>query len=296
MNVVPWILAARPKTLPAAVVPVWVGSMPTLADGNPLTGSWLLFWFTLLSCLCIQIATNFFNDAIDHLKGADTQRRLGPTRAAASGLLRPGTVLVGALAVCLAAALFAIPLILARGWPVVAIGAVSLFFAYGYTGGPVPLAYRGLGELFVILFFGFVAVSGSHFVQAGEWGGWGDGILRLGLQCGLYSSVLIAVNNLRDTEEDRLSGKRTLAARFGEAFARTEILVFCLVPVLLWSLFETESLAALALGFLPAPVGAAVVFCVFRFRPGPVYNRILALGALQLLLFAVAATLRAMLR
>lgn len=297
MTLLPWILAARPKTLPAAVVPVWVGSMPVLVDGNPQTGSWLLFWFTLLSCLCIQIATNFFNDAIDHLKGADTKRRLGPRRATASGLLRPGTVLVGAIAVCLAAALLAVPLILARGWPVVAIGALSLFFAYGYTGGPFPLAYRGMGELFVILFFGFVAVSGSYFVQTGEWGGWdGDGILRLGLQCGLYSSVLIAVNNLRDVEEDRLSGKRTLAVRFGATFARTEILAFCLAPVVLWSLAAAESLAALALAFLPATVGAAVVFCVFRFRPGPVYNRILALGALQLVLFAVAATLHAMLR
>ena len=129
MMVSPWILAARPKTLPAAIVPVWVGSMPVLVDGDPLSGSWFLFWCTLLSCLCIQIATNLFNDAIDHVKGADTRKRLGPRRVTASGMLRPGTVLVGALGFCLLAALIALPMVLERGWPVVAIGVVSLFFA-----------------------------------------------------------------------------------------------------------------------------------------------------------------------
>lgn len=292
MTLSSWILAARPKTLPAAAVPVWVGAMPALMDRDAFTGSWLLFWCTLLSCLCIQIATNLFNDAIDHKKGADTAKRLGPRRVTASGMLSPGTVLMGALAFCLLAALIAIPMVLARGWPVVAIGLVSIFFAYGYTGGPFPLAYRGMGELFVILFFGFVAVSGSYFVQTGEWGG-GE-VLRLGLQCGLYSCVLIAVNNLRDIEEDRGTGKRTLAVRFGEGFAKVEILLFCLVPVLLWNLFAIRSPLDLLFGLLPVPVGAIIVLCVFRFRPGPVYNRILALGALQLILFAVAATLHAL--
>ncbi len=272
------------------MVPVWVGAMPALVDGDRFTGSWFLFSCTLLSCLCIQVATNLFNDAIDHAKGADTEKRLGPRRVTASGMLRPGTVLIGALAFCLLAVLIAIPMVVAQGWPVVGIGLVSLFFAYGYTGGPFPLAYRGMGELFVILFFGLVAVSGSYFVQTGEWGE--AKVLRLGLQCGLYSSVLIAVNNLRDLEEDRGSGKRTLAVRFGEAFARVEILLFCLVPVVLWNLSGSGSLAGLVIGLLPAPIGAIIVFCVFRFRPGPVYNRILALGALQLILFAVAATLR----
>ncbi|HRQ89092.1 MAG TPA: 1,4-dihydroxy-2-naphthoate octaprenyltransferase [Bacteroidia bacterium] len=294
MTIRPWILAARPKTLPAAMVPVWVGSMPALVDGDPLTGSWFLFWCALLSCLCIQIATNLFNDAIDHVKGADTKKRLGPRRVTASGMLRPGTVLVGALGFCLAAALLAIPMVVMRGWPIVGIGVVSLFFAYGYTGGPFPLAYRGMGELFVILFFGFVAVSGSYFVQTGEWGG--GAVLRLGLQCGLYSSVLIAVNNLRDIDEDRSTGKRTLAVRFGETFARIEILLFCLVPVVLWNLYSSGHALDLAAGLIPAALGAIVVVCVFRFRPGPVYNRVLAVAALQLLLFAVAATLHELLR
>lgn len=285
-----WILAARPKTLPAAVVPVWVGSMPALVDGDGATGSWWLFACTLASCLCIQIATNLFNDAIDEAKGADTAKRLGPRRVTASGMLSRGTVLKGALGFCLAAALIALPMILARGWPVAAIGVVSLFFSFGYTGGPFPLAYRGMGELFVLIFFGLVAVSGSHFVQSGDWGG-GE-ILRLGVQCGLYSSVLIAVNNLRDIDEDRGTGKRTLAVRYGETFARVEILLFCLIPLLLWNLHPPETLLAFAAGLLPAPVGALVIWCVWRFRPGPLHNRILAMGALQLLLFAAAATLQ----
>jgi 1,4-dihydroxy-2-naphthoate octaprenyltransferase len=289
MSVTPWLLAARPKTLPAALVPVWVGSMPALVDDDPFSGSWGLFWCTLLSCLCIQVATNLFNDAIDHVKGADTKKRLGPRRVTASGMLKPGTVLVGALGFCVLASLIALPMVVARGWPVVGIGLVSLFFAYGYTGGPFPLAYRGMGEVFVILFFGFVAVSGSYFVQTGEWGG-GE-VLRLGLQCGLYSSVLIAVNNLRDAAEDRTTGKRTLAVRFGETFARVEILLFCLLPVVLWNLFPSETLVGLAIGLLPAPIGLIIAWCVFRFQPGPLYNRILAIGALQLILFAVAATL-----
>lgn len=293
MTVSPWILAARPKTLPAAIVPVWVGAMPALVDGNRFTGSWFLFWCTLLSCLCIQIATNLFNDAIDHVKGADTKNRLGPRRVTASGMLRPGTVLIGALAFCAIAALISLPMVLERGWPVVAIGLVSFFFAYGYTGGPFPLAYRGMGELFVILFFGFVAVSGSYFVQTGEWGG-GE-VLRLGLQCGLYSSVLIAINNLRDLEEDRSTGKRTLAVRFGEVFARVEILLFCVLPVVLWNLYASETVVGLLVGLVPAPIGVIIVACVFRLRPGKIYNRILALGALQLILFAVAATLHALL-
>lgn len=286
-----WLLAARPKTLPAAIVPVWVGSMPLLVDGSDFTGSWPLFWCTLASALCIQVATNLFNDAIDHVKGADTAQRLGPKRVTASGLLRPGTVLIGALAFCLLATLIAIPLIMTRGWAIVAIGAVSLYFSFGYTGGPWPLAYRGLGEIFVLAFFGFVAVAGSFFVQSGEWGG-GE-ILRLGLQCGCYSCVLIAVNNLRDIAEDRKSNKRTLAVRFGETFARVEILVFCFLPVLLWVAFA-GSMLEIAIGLLPLPIAAILSFGVFRCKPGPVYNRFLALGALQLILFAVAATLAAM--
>lgn len=283
-----WILAARPKTLPAAIVPVWVGSVPVLLYGDEATGSWLLFWGTLLSCVFIQIATNLFNDAIDHRKGADTAKRLGPVRVTASGLLSPRRVLFGALGFCLLAVLASLPLVQARGWPVVAMGLVSLYFSYGYTGGPFPLAYRGMGEIFVLLFFGFVAVLGSFYVQTGMVGDFV--IWMLALQCGLYSCVLIAINNLRDRVEDGETGKRTLAVRFGESFGRLEITVFCLLPVLLWRWLVPDLTTFVIPAVVLLPVAGVIIAGILKNPPGPVYNRFLALGALQLIFFAGVVT------
>ena len=214
----PWIMAARPKTLGAAIAPVLVGSVL----GWRMSGQfcvWLML-ATLGACICLQIATNFFNDAVDSLKGSDTKERLGPVRITASGYMSPRAVLLAGALVLLVAAALSVPLIWYRGWPILAIGIPSLFFCYGYTGGPMPLAYLGLGELFVMIFFGFVAVSGSYYVQTGEWS-WGS--LLAGLQVGALSTVLIAINNLRDIEEDSKTGKRTLAVRLGKHFARHEI-------------------------------------------------------------------------
>ena len=273
-----WFLAARPKTLPAAIVPVWVGSAPALLTDRG--GNWLLFWCTLFSCICIQIATNLFNDAIDHRKGADTQKRIGPKRVTATGLLSPKAVMIGAVWFCAAAAIFSLPMIQARGWPIVAIGLVSLFFSYGYTGGPWPLAYRGMGEIFVILFFGFVAVIGSWFVQTGEWS---DPLIWVvSLQCGMYSCVLIAINNLRDIDEDRESGKKTLAVRLGKTFSRWEIAFFSLTPVFLWFL--------IGMGGWRFAVNYRIIKGVFTNEPGKVYNKFLAMSAAQLMVFALFFT------
>lgn len=288
-----WILAARPKTLPAALVPVWIGAMPLLIDRTSETGSWFLFLLTLVSCLCIQIATNLFNDAIDFVKGADTEERLGPKRVTASGLLSRKAVVGGAIVFCVLAAIIAIPMIVERGWLIVVIGSVSLFFSYGYTGGPLPLAYRGLGELFVILFFGFVAVLGSYFVQVGEWGN-GE-IWLLAGQCGLYSAVLIAINNLRDRDEDEKTGKRTLAVRFGVKFARFEIALMgtlasiLIIPVSIFSGCSAPLSSAFAL-FLAA-FNLALSRRVFRTEPSASYNVLLAWAALQLLFFAILTSI-----
>lgn len=280
-----WILAARPKTLPAAIVPVWVGSVPSLFGGGDF--SWLLFWATLLSCICIQIATNLFNDAVDAEKGADTEARLGPKRVTASGLLSRKAVMLGALGFCALAAVFSIPLIQARGGIIIVIGLVSLFFSYGYTGGPWPLAYKGLGELFVILFFGFVAVLGTHFIHTGIWGG--REVWLLGLQTGLYSCVLIAINNLRDVEEDSTTGKRTLAVRFGKTFARVEIALFCIVPFLFFPLVFPGEYKFVHLVFV-VMVGSYLISGVFKNEPGTIYNKFLGVGALQLIGFAILTT------
>ncbi|MEM9283594.1 MAG: 1,4-dihydroxy-2-naphthoate octaprenyltransferase [Verrucomicrobiota bacterium] len=289
MSASPWLLATRPKTLPAAAVPVWVGAMPALLGYVEKPGSWWLFVCTLVSCLCIQIATNLFNDAIDHEKGADTDARLGPKRVTASGLLSKRAVMGGALGFCALAAAVAFPMIQARGWPIVGIGVVSLFFAYGYTGGPFPLAYRGMGEMFVILFFGFVAVLGSYFVQTGELGS--RSIWILGAQSGLYSSVLIAINNLRDRAEDKGTGKRTLAVSFGKTFARWEIAAFCLLPSLLFLWVGQHDWRALLALLISLPLASLITFLVCKNEPGPSYNKFLAFGALQLLLFGALSPL-----
>jgi 1,4-dihydroxy-2-naphthoate polyprenyltransferase len=276
--------AARPKTLPAAVVPVWAGCVLAWK----LTGNFSL-WLavcTLLSALCIQIATNFFNDAIDSRKGADTPRRLGPVRVTASGQMTPRAVMRWATVFLVLAALFGAVLFAARGWPILAIGIPSLFLAFGYTGGPFPLAYRGLGELFVVIFFGFVAVSGTVFVQTGEWR---PEAFLLGGQVGLLSAILISINNLRDREEDAGSGKRTLAVRLGPKVA----------VAIIWLEIKVAAFAGLgwiAFGHVPLPIptapifllGLRILFGVMTLPPGPAFNRMLALAGVQLLMFAAA--------
>ncbi len=266
------------------MVPVWVGSVPVLL-GKAGNFSWLIFAATLIGCLCIQIATNLFNDAIDAAKGADTADRLGPKRVTASGLISREAVMRVGFGFCVLGALVAIPLILKHGWVPIAIGGVSFLLAYGYTGGPFPLAYRGMGELFVIVFFGLVAVPGTYFMQTGQWIGHPGWIVAL--QVGLYSTVLIAINNLRDIEEDRRSNKMTLAARFGKTFARWEISFFCFAPLFLWFLYGPtgiRTIGALVVSFLLA---SFIAFQVFTREPDRSYNKLLAVAALQLINFAV---------
>ncbi len=283
------VLAARPKTLPAAVVPVWVGCvLAWKLDGA--FQPWLALW-TLAGAVAIQIATNFFNDAIDSKKGADTERRLGPVRVTASGMMSPRAVMAvaaGFLGVALVCGVF---LYQARGWPIVAIGIPSLFLAYGYTGGPFPLAYRGMGELFVIAFFGLVAVTGTVFIQTGAWP---REALLLGAQTGLLSAVLISINNFRDRDEDSTTGKRTLAVRFGPKAAAAviwlEIKLAAFAGIAWWS-FGQPSLMAASLPVLL--LGARIIWGVLTLPPGPAFNRLLALGGLQLVLFAAVFHLSA---
>ncbi len=220
----PWILAARPRTLGAAIVPVLAGAaLASSADGFDAGISVLV----LACAILIQIATNYFNDAIDHAKGADTSERLGPTRVTAAGLLPPRRVLGGAILCLVLAAVVAIPLVARGGLVILTIGLASLLCAWLYTGGPFPLAYLGLGEVFVVLFFGLIAISGTYYLNAP---GFSGAALLAGLQIGLHASVLLAVNNLRDIDGDRAAGKRTLAVRFGLGFARRETAALVLAP------------------------------------------------------------------
>jgi 1,4-dihydroxy-2-naphthoate octaprenyltransferase len=279
-----WLIASRPKTLGAAVAPVMAGSVLGWKLGGEFCG-WLLL-ATLGSCMCLQVATNFFNDAVDGLKGSDTEERLGPKRITASGLVPARTVLLGAGVMLGLAVLLAAPLVWYRGWPMVAIGVPSLWFCYGYTGGPWPLAYRGLGELFVVLFFGLVAVTGSAFVQSGEWH---VEAVVLGLQIGLLSTVLIAINNLRDVMEDAQTGKRTLAVRLGKSFAKWEIWGLHVVALLLgiywW--YALDWRWAMTWPAVPVLVlGERINRGVAANEPSEVYNKFLAMAGASLLLFS----------
>src|SRR5205085_3166834 len=204
-----------PKTLAAAVVPVLVGTALAVNEHAPL--HWPAFLCALGGALFIQIGTNLVNDALDFKRGADTHERLGPLRVTQAGLLSANAVLAGAYVCFGLAALCGVPLIIRGGWPIVVIGVVSIVAAYAYTGGPYPLAYHGLGEVFVLIFFGLTAVAGSYYVQRLIIDLM---VLVAGFAVGALAVILLAINNLRDIENDRASNKHTLAARFGAEFAR----------------------------------------------------------------------------
>jgi len=221
-----WIEAARPKTLGASLAPILIGA--ALAYRH---GAFSLFatLTALASALCIQIATNFCNDYCDFKKGADAQR-VGPVRATQAGLIAPqtmlrATVITFALAIALGAILVA-----RGGAPILIIGILSVAFGALYTAGPYPLAYIGLGDLFVLIFFGPVAVAGTYYVNALAWS---FNAVILGFIPGLLAVGILIVNNLRDYESDRLVGKRTLVVTFGETFGRLEYLVCVIGPALL---------------------------------------------------------------
>lgn len=285
--ILPILLAIRPKTLTAAVVPVAVGSAVAVNVGGMI--NWGVVIAALTSSVFIQIATNLFNDAIDYDKGADTAQRLGPTRVTQAGLLPARTVYFLAAGSIVIAAAFGVPLLLVGGWPIALIGVVSLFLAYAYTGGPFPLAYKGLGELFVLIFFGWIAVMGVTYLHLGTWR-W-EAFLA-GSQVGLCAAVLIAINNTRDMEGDRQVGKMTLAARFGLSFARFETGVLLLTPLLLvpvWSKHFHVFEAWLAV--LSIPLAWGVWRIVSRDNPGVTYNRALAIAAAYHLVFGGLLTL-----
>ena len=208
-----WLEATRPKTLPAAVTPVLLGTAVACADAG---FDWRPAVICLAFALLMQIGTNFANDYLDGIKGTDTDARLGPRRAVAAGLIAPATMkratmLVLALGFCLGLGL--IPF---GGWWLLVVGVASVCCAWLYTGGPYPLAYNGLGDVFVVLFFGFVAVGCTYYVQAGAVTA---DVVLLGLGCGLLVNNILVVNNYRDLDEDRAAGKRTLVVLLGRQAA-----------------------------------------------------------------------------
>ncbi len=277
-----WLLAARPATLGAAIVPVAVGTAVAHAAGGVAPGPALA---ALAGSMCIQIGTNFANDVFDHEKGADTEARLGPPRAAQLGLLS-ARQLYGGIAVVFAAALLCGSYLTAvAGWPVVAIGVASLVSGLAYTGGPYPLGYHGLGDVFVMGFFGFVAVCGTAFVQLGRvpalaW--WAA------VPVGALATAILVVNNVRDRETDVVAGKRTLAVRFGRGGALAEyvglVAAAYAVPVLLVATGRADVWALLPLATLPvALVRTRALFAA----EGRAHNPVLVGTAKLLVLYGV---------
>lgn len=211
-----WLSASRPKTLAAALVPVCTGASIAWMNGLFRTDSTLV---ALFCAVAIQIGTNFANDYFDFVKGADTDERLGFERATASGLISPHTMRNATIATMLIAFLAGLYLVWIGGWVVLAIGLLSLLFGVLYTGGPYPLGYNGLGDIFVFIFFGIVAVMGTYYVNALEWS-----VVSVwaAIPVGALCVNILVVNNLRDVEQDRVANKRTLGVIFGETALKVE--------------------------------------------------------------------------
>lgn len=282
-KIYPWLLAFRFKTLIAAFVPVLVGTSLSHSMGGLSDYHWSLY--ALLGAFCIQIATNLLNDAIDFRKGADSEERVGPQRVTQSGLLTEKKVWAMGLLFLFLALMFGVPLVLRGGWPFVLLGVCSLFLAYGYTGGPFPLAYLGLGDLFVVLFFGLFAVGGTYYLQTLDFT---LPALMAGLQVGFLSTVLIAVNNLRDSETDVKVNKKTLAVRFGDRFVKGEIALLVATSYLI-NLYYVVALKKvhILISFASLPLGVFIVGLVYFVQDKKHLNKVLGLAALHQLVFAL---------
>lgn len=278
-----WLLASRPKTLPAAAAPVIVGSALAFTDVSFRPAPALA---CLLAALLLQIGSNLANDVFDYEKGADQGERFGPTRVTQAGMLTPGEVKRGMLVIFGLTAILGLYLTFVGGWPILALGVAAILSAIAYTGGPYPLGYHGLGDLFVFIFFGLAAVAGTYYVQVltistPVWG--------MSVAMGLLTVAILVVNNLRDIESDRESNKRTLAVRFGEKGTRLEY-ILCLIgayiiPVIFWMIGILPLFSLLVL--ITIPTAMRLVRTVFT-DTGRMLNKTLAATGRLELVFALS--------
>jgi 1,4-dihydroxy-2-naphthoate octaprenyltransferase len=276
-----WILAARPRTLPAAAAPVMVGIGLAVRDLQfDAINAAAAFFIAML----LQIGANFANDLFDHERGTDTPDRLGPARATAQGWLTPGEMRVGVGVVFGLAALLGLVLYLDKGWPVLAIGLAAILAALAYTGGPFPYGYYALGDLFVFIFFGAAAVAGTYFVQAGEVT---LTALLASIPIGLLIVNILVVNNLRDIETDRAANKRTLAVLLGRKAMQAEYLLCLVGAYLLPLLMALSGLLSfwILLTWITLPQGWAL-YRLLQKSEGPLLNIVLAYTAQLALIYA----------
>jgi 1,4-dihydroxy-2-naphthoate octaprenyltransferase len=279
-----WIDSTRPKTLSAAVAPVLIGTVLAKEDGQFQP---MIFLATLTAAVLIQIGTNLSNDYFDFIKGADTDERTGPTRATQAGLVPPPLMKWASVGVFIAAAFLGLYLITQGGWPIMLIGILSILSGILYTAGPYPLGYIGLGDVFVLVFFGPLAVGGTYYLQT-------HSMSRIavlaGLIPGLISTAILTVNNLRDYQTDKSTGKKTLVVRFGKRFGVTEycacVIIASLIPVVLCWFTREHFLSLVSLLSLSA-VRKSFYAILSRNGTAEMYNQALADTGRFLLLFSI---------
>lgn len=275
-----WVLAARPKTLAAAAIPVLVG---TAVAVDHQVWALLPAMAAFVAAGLIQIGTNFANDYFDFKSGADNEDRLGPTRVTQAGLISAEQVKRATGLTFLGAAIVGLYLIYVGGWPIAVIGVASILSGLAYTGGPYPLGYHGLGDLFVFVFFGLIAVTGTYYVQALAWT---PEVVAAAVPIGLLSTAILVVNNYRDIDTDKLAGKNTLAVRLGARATRWQYALLVVgayaVPVAQWAVWDASHWLLLPL--LSLPVALLSILRMWR-RTGMELNELLAQTARLLAIF-----------
>jgi len=267
-----WLLAFRPKTLPAAIAPVIIGLSYAYHLGifKPF-----ITFCTLFASILIQIGTNLANDVYDFEKGTDTEERLGPKRVTQAGLLTPQQVKKAMIFTFLFALLIGCYLAWIGGWPIVIIGSFAILSGIAYTGGPFPLGYNGLGDFFVFIFFGIVAVPGTFYLQGGEL--FDSFAIILGIVMGLMADCILIVNNIRDADNDIKTGKRTLAVIFGKKASKIQYSIFAIIPYLFpfWIFHHAFPKLAFFIVLFSLPICLRNIFDIWK-KSGASLNLVLA--------------------
>jgi 1,4-dihydroxy-2-naphthoate octaprenyltransferase len=282
MNWNAWMLAIRPRTLPAAAAGVMMGGALAWHDGFLRLDALLV---CLFAALLLQIGSNLANDVFDYERGTDTPERLGPTRVTQAGMLTPSQVKAGMMVVFGLAAMFGSYLAYLGGLPIILIGIAAIISAVAYTGGPFPLGYYGLGDIFVFIFFGLASVAGTYYVQAGAVS---PAAWWMTIPPGMIITAILVVNNLRDLENDRKAGKHTLAVIFGERATKIQFMIclalaYLIMPIASW-LGVVPWTSLLAWMSLPIAYQAARVTLTQKGRP---LNAALASTGQTALLFSI---------
>tara|TARA_X000001036_G_scaffold101998_2_gene95285 strand:- start:388 stop:1254 length:867 start_codon:yes stop_codon:yes gene_type:complete len=277
-----WVIASRPKTMTAAIAPVLLGSALAYYES---AFDIITFLFILVSACLIQLGTNFTNDLFDYIKGTDNNDRLGPKRAMQAGLIsksemKKAIFIVFSLSIC-----FGFYLALLGGWVIVGIGLVSILFAILYTGGPYPLAYNGLGDVFVFIFFGLIAVSGTYYLYTDYFS---INSFIIGSSAGCLATAILVVNNLRDVDNDKECGKNTLAVYFGKKFTQFEYLLLMIIAYIIpiYISIDLGNKASIYIVYFTLPISIRLIIDVF-YKNNSMLNETLEATAKLLLLYSL---------